>query len=166
MSKRVLSFACGLCVALCLAAAPIALPVKPVFAQSSEAKPADQPPPAANGKPAKEPQKIDEIAEARQALPGPAGNPECVRLGRQAVNWLWNDDLDTAFRHLDMYDRFGCPSGHIQMAFRCLILHPVDPKDKGGDNLLDRIHACWINPSFQPPAATPAAAVPSPTTTQ
>ncbi len=31
------------------------------------------------------------------------------------------DDLDTAFRHLDLYDRFGCPAGHIQATFRCLV---------------------------------------------
>ena len=42
-------------------------------------------------------------------LGGPAANPECVWLGRRVVSLLWRDDLDTAFRHLDLYDRFGCP---------------------------------------------------------
>ncbi|HEX4410611.1 MAG TPA: beta-1-3, beta-1-6-glucan biosynthesis protein [Xanthobacteraceae bacterium] len=169
MSMRVSNVAGSFCVALCLVASSINLSTHSALAQSTEAKPAEPPaqPPAANAKPAKEPQKIDEFAEAQKALTGPAGNPECVWLGRQVVGLLWNNDLDTAFRHLDMYDRFGCPSGHIQIAFRCLVLHPVDPKEKGGDGLNDRVHACWINPSFQTaPAATPAAAVPSQTTTQ
>jgi len=54
--------------------------------------------------------KIDEFAEAAALLTGPAANPECVWLGRRVVNLLWRDDLDTAFRHLDLYDRFGCPA--------------------------------------------------------
>ena len=29
--------------------------------------------------------------------------------------------MDTAFRHLDLYDRFGCPGPHIQSAFRCVL---------------------------------------------
>src|SRR6185437_2785250 len=58
--------------------------------------------------------KIDEIAEAARILTGPAGNPECGWLGRRVVTLLWRDDMDTAFRHLDLYDRFGCPSAHIQ----------------------------------------------------
>ena len=43
---------------------------------------------------------------------------------------MWLDDLDTAFRHLDLYDRFGCPGGHIQAAFRCLTRFggQIDPK--------------------------------------
>ena len=64
--------------------------------------------------------KTDEFAEAAQAINGPAGNPECVWLGRRVVVLMWRDDLDTAFRHLDLYDRFGCPGGHVQATFRCL----------------------------------------------
>src|SRR6195952_3150272 len=63
---------------------------------------------------------VDEFAEAAKHLEGPAANPECVWLGRRVVSLLWRDDLDTAFRHLDLYDRFGCPGGHVQAAFRCL----------------------------------------------
>ncbi len=55
--------------------------------------------------------KVDEFSEAAQAINGPAGNPECVWLGRRVVGLMWRDDLDTAFRHLDLYDRFGCPGG-------------------------------------------------------
>ena len=62
------------------------------------------------------------------------------------VRLLWRDDLDTAFRHLDLYDRFGCPSAHIQVAFRCLILHGNNIDPKAADTLNGRIQACWINP--------------------
>src|SRR6476619_7950030 len=80
----------------------------PAFAQSGgNGKPPEPQKPAADA--VKESQKkIDEIAEATRLLTGPAGNPECVWLGRRVVSLLWRDDLDTAFRHLDLYDRFGC----------------------------------------------------------
>jgi hypothetical protein len=110
---------------------------------------------------AKEGQKsIDEIAEAARLLTGPAGNPECVWLGRRVVSLLWRDDLDTAFRHLDLYDRFGCPSSHIQATFRCLVRQGhIDPKAQ--DSLNGRVHACWLNPALTPTpvsAAQPSAA--------
>jgi hypothetical protein len=137
------------------------------FAQGNDAKPADKAP-AAGQEPAKETQKVDEFAEAQHAIAGPAGNPECVWLGRRVVGLLWRDDLDTAFRHLDLYDRFGCPGAHIQASFRCLILHGVNIDPKAADTLNARVQACWINPSLPPPAAaqapSAAAANPPPTT--
>ena len=104
--------------------------------------------------------KTDEFVEASQAINGPAGNPECVWLGRRVVVLMWRDDLDTAFRHLDLYDRFGCPGGHVQATFRCLVrfFSAIDPKVP--DSLSGRVHGCWINPAAQPQAAaaaTPAA---------
>ncbi|MDQ8728880.1 beta-1-3, beta-1-6-glucan biosynthesis protein [Bradyrhizobium sp. LHD-71] len=100
--------------------------------------------------------KVDEFAEAAQAINGPAGNPECVWLGRRVVGLMWRDDLDTAFRHLDLYDRFGCPGGHVQAAFRCITRFPaIDPK--APDSLSGRVHACWINPAVQPTATTATA---------
>ena len=140
----------------------------PALAQSTDAKPADQQAPAAGLDAAKEAQKIDEFAEAQRALNGPAGNPECVWLGRRVVSLLWRDDLDTAFRHLDLYDRFGCPGGHIQATFRCLVLHANSIDPKAADSLNGRVQACWINPALKdtPPATAPAAAVPAPTTTR
>ena len=59
------------------------------------------------------PKKVDEIAEAAKLLDGPAGQPECVWLGRRAVRLLYRDDLDTAFRHMELYDRFGCPPSQV-----------------------------------------------------
>ncbi|WP_034470953.1 hypothetical protein [Afipia sp. P52-10] len=109
--------------------------------------------------------KIDEFAEAAQAINGPAGNPECVWLGRRVVGLMWRDDLDTAFRHLDLYDRFGCPGGHVQAAFRCLTrFGAFDPK--APETLTGRVHACWINPAIQPAATTATAPAPQPATPQ
>jgi hypothetical protein len=131
----------------------------PIFAQNGEQKPADKPPTA---EPKDTPKKVDEFAEAEKLLTGPAGNPECVWLGRRVVNLLWRDDLDTAFRHLDLYDRFGCPSGHIQATFRCVVRQGnIDPK--ATDTLHNRVHACWLNPSQE---AQGTAAAPSSTTSR
>ena len=102
---------------------------------------------------------VDEFAEAAKHLEGPAANPECVWLGRRVVSLLWRDDLDTAFRHLDLYDRFGCPAGHIQATFRCLVRQGnFDPK--AADTLNSRVHGCWVNPSAETQGT---AAAPSPT---
>jgi hypothetical protein len=102
-----------------------------------------------------EKKKIDEFAEAARSLPGPAGQPECVWLGRRVVNLLWRDDLDTAFRHLDLYDRFNCPSAHIQETFRCVVRQGnIDPKSP--ESLNSRVHACWINPGLPPATASTA----------
>jgi len=168
MSLRVLSVAGGSCAALWLLSAATT-PVPPFAALALFAPPAfaENPPkppekPAAAGQDtAKEAQKIDEFAEAQRAITGPAGNPECVWLGRRVVSLLWRDDLDTAFRHLDLYDRFGCPSAHIQATFRCLILHgnTIDPK--AADSLSGRVLACWINPLMPAPPPAPAATEPS-----
>lgn len=111
--------------------------------------------------------KAAELSEIAKHVTGPAGNPECIWLGRRVVNLLWRDDLDTAFRHLDLYDRFGCPSGHIQATFRCVVLQGnIDPKV--AESLHARVNACWMNPATEP---TPPAAAANPaqsggTTTQ
>jgi hypothetical protein len=137
------------------------------FAQSGDLRAQDQSQKPSNSSPAdtsKDNQrKTDEFVEAQQAINGPAGNPECVWLGRRVVVLMWRDDLDTAFRHLDLYDRFGCPGGHVQATFRCLVrfFNQIDPKVP--DSLSGRVHACWINPAAQPQAA--AAAQPTAPTT-
>jgi hypothetical protein len=143
----------GLLGALLLAAS------MPAVAQDQKA----QDPKAASGEPAKDQKKIDEFAEAVRVLGGPAANPECVWLGRRVVNLMWRDDLDTAFRHLDLYDRFGCPGGHIQASFRCLVRQgQIDPKAL--ESLSARVHACWINPTMEsaqaPQPAQPAGTKP------
>jgi len=129
----------------------------PVFAQSGNVSSPEQQKQA--GEAVKEGQKsIDEIAEAARLVTGPAANPECVWLGRRVVSLLWRDDLDTAFRHLDLYDRFGCPSAHVQATFRCLIRQgALDPKAQ--DTLNGRVHACWVNPALEPVAEAAQAPV-------
>ena len=141
------------------------------FAQSGDPRPQEQTK-QGQANPAQDPardnqRKVDDFAEAAQAINGPAGNPECVWLGRRVVGLMWRDDLDTAFRHLDLYDRFGCPGGHVQAAFRCLTRFGGAFDPKAPDSLTGRVHACWINPQLQPqattassPAAPPAAPAP------
>src|SRR4030081_1580655 len=146
----------SMCVAAALGLACFILPAAPTFAQGPDPKATEQRPSTGeNGKDGKK--KIDEFAEAERLLGGPAANPECMWLGRRVVSLLWRDDLDTAFRHLDLYDRFGCPAGHIQTAFRCVVRQGnLDPK--APDSLGARIHTCWLNPNTDPVIAPPAAA--------
>jgi len=168
MRQRVFGFQNG--VVRCLAISGLALLIGcgSVFAQSGDLRAQDQskPPAAGQATPADaardSQRKTDEFVEAAQAINGPAGNPECVWLGRRVVVLMWRDDLDTAFRHLDLYDRFGCPGGHVQATFRCLVrFGTIDPK--APESLSGRVHACWINPGAQPQAA--AAAQPTPPAT-
>jgi hypothetical protein len=150
-------FADMLALAAALAAATIFVAPVTALAQNNDQKPPEKPPATENKD---QPKKVDEFAEAEKVLGGPAANPECLWLGRRAVILLTNDDLDTAFRHLDLYDRFGCPSGHIQATFRCVVRQgPMDPK--ATDTLKSRVHACWLNPNAE---AQGTAAAPSATT--
>lgn len=95
-------------------------------------------------------------------LPTGAGRAECVWFGRRAVNLLWRDDIDTAKRHLSLYDRFECPASHVQNAFRCIVRQgPIDPKQP--DTLNAKVSACWRDPDLDPPpppAEPPAEAKP------
>lgn len=147
-----MSFFLRLSFAAVLAAASVFASL-PAFAQSVDQKAGDKP-----ADPAKDAQRqVDEFAEVTRLVTGPAGNPECVWLGRRVVGLLWRDDMDTAFRHLDLYDRFGCPGPHIQSAFRCVVRQGnIDPKSP--QSLNARVHTCWLNPS----AAAQATAAASP----
>jgi len=164
MSFRLFSVAGGAFVALVTLVAVTGAVAPSAYAQNNEAKPTEKAAPTAQ-EAGKEAQKVDEYVEAERAINGPAGNPECVWLGRRVVGLLWRDDLDTAFRHLDLYDRFGCPSAHIQASFRCLILHGNNIDPKAADTLNARIQACWINP-VTPAMPGPAAAAAPPTTSR
>ncbi|MBI5264985.1 MAG: beta-1-3, beta-1-6-glucan biosynthesis protein [Bradyrhizobium sp.] len=135
--------------------------------RAQDGKPAAAPADASKDTAAQNQRRTDEFAEAAQAINGPAGNPECVWIGRRVVVLVWRDDLDTAFRHLDLYDRFGCPGGHIQATFRCLTRFATQIDNKVPDSLTSRVHACWINPAAQPQttaaqAPAPGAAAPAP----
>jgi hypothetical protein len=83
-----------------------------------------------------------------------------VWLGKRAVGLMWKDDLDTAFRHLDLYDRFGCPGEHIQLSFRCVVRQGNVQKDPKLD---ERVDNCWIDPARPAdPPNPPTAAVEKP----
>jgi hypothetical protein len=156
MPARVLRILLPFCLAVSLTAG-----LQPVLAQSGDPDKAKQqaPDPKKESKP-----RADDLNEASKQVAGPAGNPECVWLGRRVVNLLWRDDLDTAFRHLDLYDRFGCPGGHIQATFRCVVRQGnIDPK--APETLSARVHACWINPASPPAPAAAANPNPQPGTT-
>jgi hypothetical protein len=137
--------------AIVLCAAAFAVP--PLHAQTTDQKAVDP----AKGE-AKDGTRTDEIADAARSMTGPAARAECVWLGERAVGLMAHDDLDTAFRHLDLYDRFGCPGEHVQISFRCVLRQgPIEQKDQKSFN--DRVHTCWVNPVF-PPAASAAAEKP------
>src|SRR5205085_8752744 len=142
--RATMCFASPRNVAAALAAAILNSASDQTLAQSADAKAGTQRQQSLDGDGQK---KVHEFAEAAKLLGGPAANPECVWLGRRVVSLLWRDDLDTAFRHLDLYDRFGCPAGHIQATFRCLVRQgSIDPK--ATDTLHNRVHACWLNPAI------------------
>jgi hypothetical protein len=168
MRRRLLQLKNAVLCHLAVFAAALLIGIGGALAQSGTPAAPDQSgkPPAANAADAaKDSQrKTDEFVEAAQAVNGPAGNPECVWLGRRVVRLMWRDDLDTAFRHLDLYDRFGCPGGHVQAAFRCLTRFGSQIDDKVPRSLDDRVHACWINPAAQPQAAAVATPAPAPST--
>src|SRR5437667_3382104 len=94
------------------------------FAQSGSPAPQDQSgkPPAPNTADVNKDnqRKADEFVEASQAINGPAGNPECVWLGRRVVRLRRGGDLDTAFRHGDHYDRRASRGRQIQDTLRWL----------------------------------------------
>jgi hypothetical protein len=167
MRRRVLQFQHAVLRHLAVPGLVLLIGIGSAFAQSGDSRGQDQAgKPAANGTQpadaAKENQrKTDEFAEAAQAISGPAGNPECVWFGRRVVSLMWRDDIDTALRHLDLYDRFGCPGGYVQAAFRCLTRFGSQIDPKVAETLNSRVHACWINPAAQPQAAAAAPAAPA-----
>jgi hypothetical protein len=161
MRRRVLELQSAVFRYLAVPGLALLIGIGSAAAQSGDGKAQDQGKPAANAAQpadtAKDNQrKTDEFAEAAQAINGPAGNPECVWFGRRVVRLMWLDDIDTALRHLDLYDRFGCPGGHVQATFRCLTRFGAQIDPKVADTLNSRVHACWINPAAQPQAAAAA----------
>lgn len=150
--------ASAVCVLLAVSALVISAP-----AQTPEQPPPEQgkaPPSAADAAKLEKKTRAGQAVEAGKALKGPAANPECVWLGERVVGLLWRDDLDTAFRHLELYDRFGCPGGQVQVTFRCVVVQGnIDPK--ATETLNSRVHACWLNPESASEAAAEAAATPT-----
>ena len=139
-----------------------------VIPAASGQNPGEQKPPEQAQKPVATPpadaakeekKKVDEFAEAARVLPGAAGQPECMWTGRRVVSLLWRDDLDTALRQLELYDRFGCPGDHLQQAFRCVVRQGEIDK-KSNDSIVVRVAACWLTPTLPPMIAAPANGTP------
>jgi hypothetical protein len=98
---------------------------------------------------------IAEYKEAEAKLPRSAGAAECVWTGRRIASLLWRDDIDTARRYIDLYDRFNCSGEHLKLVFRCVIEQgPLDPK--AADRLASRVHNCWITPEGEATASSQA----------
>ncbi len=135
-------------------------------AQSGEPRPRTSPasrrPPAPADAAKDNQRKTDEFVEAAQAINGPAGNPECVWLGRRVVRLMWLDDLDTALPPPRSLRPLRLPRrprpGDVPLPDP-VSARQIDPKVP--DTLNSRVHACWINPDAQPQAAA-AATPPAP----
>jgi hypothetical protein len=137
----------------------------PVFASAEEQKPPEmaqgeqKPEDKAEDKAAEakaaEQKAMEEYEEALEALPKSAGAPECVWTGRRIASLLWRDDIDTARRYMELYDRFSCSPEHLKLVFRCVIRQgPIDPK--AADKLASRVHGCWVAPDEPTTAASRA----------
>jgi hypothetical protein len=118
------------------------------FAQANgDAKNKDQP--------KAEPPKTEAIhlAEVARQVKGPAGHPECAHLGENAISLMMRNDVDAAARHMDIYDRFGCPGAYVRDSLRCALLIGT-PVTKDSRSLEDVVRTCWLNPAAT--SATPA----------
>jgi len=120
--------------------------------QPGDAKNKDQPKP--------EPPKTEAVhlADVLRQVKGPAGQPECAHLGENAISLIMRNDVDAAARHMDLYDRFGCPGAYVRESLRCALLIGT-PVTKDSRSLEDVVRTCWLNPTTT--SATPAAPAPT-----
>ena len=152
--------------ALALAQQPNAEQKPPEQAQDGQQKPEDK---AEGTQKADDEEKVEkdaaaraiaEYKEAAEKLTRSAGAAECVWTGRRIASLLWRDDIDTARRYIDLYDRFNCSSEHLKLVFRCVIEQgPLDPK--AADRLASRVHSCWIAPEGETTASSQATVGPA-----
>ncbi len=119
-------------------ASVLLLPAGPLLAQTSDATP-----------PAAQP-----VADGDMA-PAAIDTAECAWVGQRILMLLWRDDIDTANRFFNVYDRFNCPKGHSGLAFRCLVQLGVG-EGEGDPGLPERAKACWMNPGLDPASFAPA----------
>ncbi len=131
----------------------------PAFAQANgDNKPPEQQNPEANKS------EAAHIADVARTLTGAAANPECIHLGELAVTLMAKNDLDTAQRHINLYDRFGCPGQHLRLSFRCILSIGMPGKEaKDGVTVETLVRGCWANPNMVAnPQTLPAAAASAP----
>ena len=137
---------CTFAAAVLLAGAALFVP-PPAFAESGGAPPAEnkdnkeaEKPAEGDAEKAKAQAKAEQEATAKAmeeyraaatTLPSAAGAAECVWTGRRIASLLWRDDIDTARRYIDLYDRFSCSPEHLKLVFRCVIQQgPLDPRPR------------------------------------
>jgi hypothetical protein len=156
---------CTFAAAVLIAGASLFVPPS-AFAESggapAEKKTEEEKPPEGDAEKAKAQEKaeqeqaakaMEEYRVAATSLPSAAGSAECVWTGRRIASLLWRDDIDTARRYIDLYDRFGCSPKHLKLVFRCVIQQgPIDPK--AADRLASRVHECWMAPETPTTAAS------------
>jgi hypothetical protein len=118
-------------------------------AQGAEPAPAPESP-AAPGKRA----PADPAADGRRD----ADRDECAWVGKRIVNLLARDDAQAALDFASVYDRFGCPNGHLTEAFGCVVNRRTTLKI---DGLGGRVDQCWSDPA-SPPATDPVEKQPAP----
>lgn len=129
--------------AAAIALLPIAAPTAAPLAQTGTS-------PAPAPLPAEAPQP-----PTLQDLPAPGvGTAECAWIGQRIIMLLWRDDIDTANRFFNVYDRFACPPGHSGLAFRCLV-QLGQGEGEGDPGLPERARACWENPALDPATLMP-----------
>jgi hypothetical protein len=120
---------------VCLTAAVMAAPA-PVHAQSRS----DDGP--AKAAPAPKPQ-IPAKKKGNEQVPAER-RAECAWTGQRIVSLLWRDDVNTAREQARFYEMFGCPAGHLPVAFRCVIEQSENQPDIA--DLTARVYGCWMAP--------------------
>jgi hypothetical protein len=158
---------------LAILAVSVGLVAVPSYAQNAEQRGAEP----GKGEATRDAAKRSDDLAGRGVI-GAAARPECSWLGERAVNNMRSDDLDTAFRHLELYDRFGCPGEHVRISFRCVLQkdqnlqkdakeqkEPKEQKDqkdqRATDYVKQLVQACWndpANPVLPPGQASASAA--------
>lgn len=123
------------------------------------ARPEAAPPAPATATPAP-PRANPPAAQPKRAAPRVvAATPECAWSGRRIVSLLMRDDVDTADKFRRFYDQFACPTEHVGLALRCVILSepsgqtPPQGSVQQGQNqsraLAERVEQCWDKPSVK-----------------
>jgi hypothetical protein len=117
----------------CIAAALLAAPA---YAQSRQG---DAPVKSA---PVPKPQ-IPAKKKGNEKVP-PERRAECAWTGQRIISLLWRDDVNTAREQARFYEMFGCPAGHLPLAFRCVIEQSENQPE--GNDLTARVYGCWMSP--------------------
>ena len=86
---------------------------------------------------------------------------ECEWIGKRVVNLLLRDDALAANDFMPFYEGFSCDRDHLSRAFGCAV---VNDSVTDGEARIQRVNACWRDPSIRLPLAeknAPAAGKPN-----